>query len=58
MSRGGNRRSVLALAALAVGLAVNSILGPLGLGVVTYPFSATLVNQTVGLEAVSLLVVS
>jgi hypothetical protein len=48
----------MALAVLAVGLVVNSLLGPLGTGVVTYPFSETLVNQTIGLEIVSLLIVA
>ncbi|MFD1513406.1 hypothetical protein [Halomarina rubra] len=46
------------LVVLAVALAVNTILGPLVASVVTYPFSETLVNQTVGLEAVSLFVVA
>lgn len=57
MARRQHRWLGVALVALAVGLGVNSILGPLGLGVVTYPLSETLVNQTIGLEAVSLLVV-
>lgn len=48
----------MGLLALAASLAVNSVLGPLVAGVVTYPFSETLVNQTIGLEAVSLLVVA
>ena len=48
----------LTLVALAVGFVVNSPLRPLGTDVVTYPFSETLVNQTIGLEAVSLLVVA
>lgn len=42
-----------ALVVLAVALAANSLLGPLVAGVVTYPFSRTLFLQTVGLEAVS-----
>lgn len=46
------------LVALGIALAANSLLGPLVAGVVTYPFSETLVNQTIGLEAVSLLVVA
>lgn len=46
------------LLALAVGLAANSILGPLFAGVVTYPLSESVLNQTVGLEAVSLLIVA
>lgn len=58
MTRRPNRWLVAGLLALAVGLAVNSLLGPLLAGVVTYPFSETLLNQTIGLEAVSLLVVA
>lgn len=46
------------LAALAAGLAANTVLGPLVTGVVTYPISESLLNQTLGLEAVSLLVVA
>jgi len=46
------------LIVLAATLAVNTLLGPLVTGVVAYPFSETLVNQTVGLEAVSLFVVA
>lgn len=42
---------------LAVALTGNAIAGPLLLEVVEYPFSETLVNQTIGLEAVSLGVV-
>jgi len=38
--------------------AEGSLPGALGTGVVTYPFSETLVNQTIGLEFVSLLVVA
>lgn len=46
----------IGLVALAVGLVANSILGPLGAGVISYPFEETLLNQTIGLEAFSLLV--
>ncbi len=41
-----------------LGLAANSLLGPLVAGRVEYPLSRTLVNQTVGLEAVSLVLVA
>ena len=58
VSRERDRWPAGGLFALAVGLAVNSLLGPLLLGIVTYPFSGTLLNQTIGLEAVSLLVVA
>ncbi|MFB6081662.1 MAG: hypothetical protein ABEJ67_02455 [Halanaeroarchaeum sp.] len=46
------------LVVLAVVLAVNSVFGPLVLGAVTYPFSESVLYQTIGLEAVSLLVVA
>ena len=46
------------LLALAAALAVNSILGPFAAGVVEYPVSETLGNQTIGLDAASLLVVA
>jgi len=44
----------LGLLLLAAGLVGNTLLGPLFLGVVTYPFTETVVNETLGLEAVSL----
>ncbi len=46
------------LFALAAGLAVNSIVGPLVLDLVDYPLTETLRNQTIGLDAATLLVVS
>lgn len=49
---------VVGLLALAAGLAVNSLVGPLVAGIVTYPLSETLMNQTIGLEAVTLVVVA
>ena len=57
-SSGVDRRFGAALIALGVGLAVNSVLGPFGLGIVDYPLSETLYNQTIGLDAVSLLLVA
>lgn len=45
------------LAVLAVALAANSLLGPLLADAIAYPFSETMVNQTIGLEAVTLAVV-
>jgi len=57
MSRGQNRQLALALVAIAAALVVNSLLGQLAMGVVTHPFSETVVNQTIGLEAVSLFLV-
>lgn len=47
--------SVLALGA---GVAVNSLLGPLGVGVVHYPVSEPVQDQTIGLEAFSLFAVA
>jgi hypothetical protein len=52
------RWPVAALVVTALALAVNSALGPLLTGTVSYPFSETIVNQTVGLDAVSLVVVA
>jgi hypothetical protein len=48
----------IGLIALGIGLAGNSLLGPFGFGVVDYPLSETLHNQTIGLDAVSLLLVA
>jgi len=58
MSQRSNRWLAGSLAALAAGLAANSLLGPLVAGVITYPLSETVLNMTLGLEAVSLLVVA
>ena len=46
------------LVALALGLALVSLLGPLVTGLVEYHVTETLLNQTIGLDAVSLLVVA
>ena len=43
------------LVVLAVGLAANSILGPLALGIIDYRYSESLINQGIGLDAVALL---
>jgi hypothetical protein len=40
--------------ALAAGLAFNAVIGPLGLDLVDYPFSESIRNQAIGLEAVTL----
>lgn len=58
MSQRSNPWLAGGLAALAAGLAANSLLGPLVAGVITYPLSETVMNMTLGLEAVSLLVVA
>ncbi len=46
------------LLALAAALAVNSVLGPLLLDTIDYPVSETMRNQTIGLDAVNLLIVA
>ncbi len=43
---------------LAAGLAINTLLGPLFIGVIGYPFTETVYNETLGLEAVSLLLIA
>jgi hypothetical protein len=48
----------IGLIALGGGLAANSLLGPLIGDVIRYPLSETLLNQTIGLDAVSVLVAS
>ena len=42
--------------ALALGLAVNSILGPLATGIIDYHYTETFENQGIGLDAFTLLV--
>jgi hypothetical protein len=46
------------LIALGLGLAVNSLLGPLVTEVIRHRYSQTLLNQAIGLNAVSLLIVA
>ncbi len=46
------------LIALAIGLVVNSVLGPLWLDVIEYRFSESLINQGIGLDFVSLVLVA
>jgi len=46
------------LIALGSGLMLNSLLGPLALGVIEYHLSPTLINQGIGLDAFSLLLVA
>jgi hypothetical protein len=48
----------LGLAAIGVGLAVVALLGPFAAGVIDYHVTETVRNQTIGLDAVSLLVVA
>jgi len=56
--RSADRWLAAGLVALAVALAGNSLLGPLVTDAVEYPFSDTMVNQTIGLEAVTLALVA
>ena len=49
-----NRGLGWGLIALGAGLMVNSVLGPLLLEVIRYRFSQSLLNQTIGLDAISL----
>jgi hypothetical protein len=46
------------LIALGAALALNSLLGPFATEQIRYHFSETLINQTIGLDAVSLIVVA
>jgi hypothetical protein len=56
---GSPPRSVgVGLMALAVGLAANTVVGPLLLDLGEYPISDTLRNETIGLELVSLVLVA
>jgi hypothetical protein len=51
------RALAIALVALALGVAANSILGPVGLGLMRYRTSATTLNQLLGSDAAALFVV-
>jgi hypothetical protein len=48
----------VALGTLGLGLAVNSLLGPIALDAIRYPFSGGILNQLLGLDAVSLVLVA
>lgn len=48
----------IGLLLLAAGLAANTFLGPLFAGIIGYPFTETVYNETLGLEAVSLILVA
>src|SRR5919106_5342955 len=52
------RRLGFGLIALGIGLAANSLVGPLAGDLVEFHVSETLLNQMIGLDAVSLLVVA
>ncbi len=51
--RGSRRAFAGGLFALGAALVVNTALGPLGTETIRYPISGTLLNQTIGLEAVT-----
>jgi hypothetical protein len=53
-----HRWFALGLIGLALGLIGNTLLGPLVSGSISYPFSETVLNETLGLEAVSLALVA
>ena len=52
------RRLGIGAIALGAALAVNSLIGPLLASLVTYPLSETVLNEAIGLEAVSLILVA
>jgi|GEM_PF-349460 len=52
------RRIGWGLLALAAGLAANSLLGPLALGVIEYRYGASMINQAIGLDSVALFLVA
>jgi hypothetical protein len=58
LDKKNDKRLALSLMLLATGIAANSILGPFVSGVVTYPFSESVQNMTIGLDAVSLILVT
>jgi hypothetical protein len=58
MKASANRWLGIGLIALAAGLAVNSLLGPLVTDVIRYHVTTLLLNQTTGLDAVSLALVA
>jgi hypothetical protein len=58
MDEKNDRWLALSLILLAVGIAANSILGPFVSGIVTYPFSDSVQNMTIGLDTVSLILVA
>jgi len=53
-----DRWMVWSLFLLAIGIAANSIVGPLLSGIVKYPFSDSIQYMTIGLDAVSLILVT
>lgn len=53
-----SRGLAMTLVALAAGLLLNTVLGPLVLDVIDYPISPTIENQMIGLELVSVFLVA
>jgi len=58
MATGARVGLAVGVAAIGVGLAIVSLLGPIAGGLIDYHVTETLRNQTIGLDAVSLLVVA
>jgi hypothetical protein len=55
---GKHRWLGIALIALGLGLIANSLLGPFVVDAIRYPLSESVLNQTTGLETVSLLLIA
>jgi hypothetical protein len=53
-----NRWFALGMVVLGSGLTLNTLLGPLVFGVISYPFTETVRNETLGLEAVTLVLIA
>jgi hypothetical protein len=53
-----NRCYALGMVLLGSGLALNTLLGPLVFGIISYPFTETVRNETLGLEAFSLALIA
>lgn len=53
-----NRWLGFGMVSLGLGLALNTILGPLFIGAISYPFTQTVYYETLGLEAVSLVLIA
>jgi hypothetical protein len=53
----GSRTAGVLLLVLAAGLLLNTVVGPLVLGLVDYPISSTMLNQLLGLELVTIFLV-
>lgn len=58
MVKNRDRSLVAGLVVLAVGLAANTIIGPLFLGLIDYRYGESMTNQGIGLDAVALFVVA